>query len=146
MPTVADIMTTDVRSIEPQESLRSAAKLMQMLNVGALPVCSGKQLLGMVTDRDIVVRGIAAGLQGEKACVSDVMTGSVRSCTPDQDVHQVMQQMGQAQVRRMPVLGAAGALVGIVSLGDVALRQAGHTDATLREISEPGSTAAGGPR
>ena len=139
MPNVSEIMSTDVRSIEPQESLRRAAQLMHDLDVGALPVCDGERLLGMVTDRDITVRGVAAGLAPDSACVSDVMTGDVQFCTVDQDTEEVMRMMGDKQVRRLPVIDTDKNLVGIVSLGDMALRQPGHIDRTVREISEPGN-------
>jgi CBS-domain-containing membrane protein len=139
MPTIADIMTTDVQVIEPEETLQRAAQIMQDLNIGALPVCTGRRLLGMVTDRDITVRGVANGLVPAQACVSDVMTADAEFCSAEQDTREVMRQMGEMQLRRMPVVNADRELVGIVSLGDLALRQEGHIDRTVREISEPGS-------
>jgi CBS-domain-containing membrane protein len=137
MPNVSEIMSIDVQVIEPQDTLRRAAQLMQQLDVGALPVCNGEQLLGMITDRDITVRGVADGLDTDEACVSDVMSGDVQFCTEDQDAQDVMRMMGDKQVRRMPVLDVDKRLVGIVSLGDMALRQPGHVDQAVREISEP---------
>ena len=137
MPNVAEIMTTDVQVIGPQETLQLAAQLMDRLDVGSLPVCDGRRLLGMVTDRDITVRGTAAGLAPGAACVSDVMTTGTEWCTEDQDTEEVMRQMGQAQVRRLPVIDVDRRLVGIVSLADMATRQPGHIDATVREISTP---------
>ena len=142
MPTVSEIMSTDVQVIEPEETIQRAAQIMQDLDVGALPVCNGKQLLGMVTDRDITIRGVAAGLAPDHACVSDVMTRDAQWCTEDQDTEEVMRMMGEAQVRRMPVINVDKELVGIVSLGDLALRQSGHIDRTVREISEPGNFSA----
>jgi len=139
MPTVSEIMSTDVQIIEPQETLRHAAELMQTLDVGSLPVCDGDRLLGMLTDRDITVRGIAEGLNPDEACVSDVMSPCVEYCTVDQDTEEVLRLMGDKQVRRLPVVDGDKALVGIVSLGDLALRQPGHVDQTVREISEPPS-------
>lgn len=138
MSNVAAIMSRDVQVIEPQESLRRAASLMGELNVGALPVCDGERLMGMLTDRDITVRGVAEGLNPDDACVSDVMTPGVEFCTEDQDAEEVMRLMGDRQVRRLPVVDADKNLVGIVSLGDMALRQPGHIDDTVRQISEPG--------
>jgi len=137
MPTVSDIMTTSVQVVGPEETLQRAAQLMLDLDVGALPVCNGKQLLGMVTDRDITVRGVAAGLAPNEGCVSDVMTADAQWCSEDQDTEEVMRLMGEAQVRRMPVINLDKELVGIVSLGDLALRQGGHIDETVRQISEP---------
>lgn len=139
MPTVAEIMSTDVQTVTPEKTLRHAAQLMLDLDVGALPVCDGRRLLGMVTDRDIAVRGVASGLGPDDGCVSDVMSSDVRWLTDDQDSEAAKQLMGDAQVRRLPVINADKDLVGIVSLGDLALRQPGHIDETVREISEPGS-------
>jgi len=137
MSTVAEIMSTDVRTIQPQESLRRAAQCMQELDVGALPVCDGERLLGMLTDRDITVRGIADGLNPDQACVSDIMSPQVEYCTADQDAADAKRLMGSKQLRRLPVVDKDQRLVGIVSLGDLATREAGHIDEALREISEP---------
>ena len=138
MSTIAEIMSTDVRTIQPQESLRRAAQCMQELDVGALPVCDGERLLGMLTDRDIIVRGIADGLNPDQACVSDIMSPEVEYCTVDQDAEDAKRLMGSKQLRRLPVVDKYSRLVGIVSLGDLVTRESGHIDAALREISEPG--------
>ncbi|HLL11161.1 MAG TPA: CBS domain-containing protein [Rubrivivax sp.] len=137
MTQVADIMSTDVTVVEPQQSLRVAAQMMKELDVGALPVCNGKRLLGMLTDRDITVRAVADGLAPDTTCVSDVMTPDVDYCTDDQDTEEVMRQMGEKQLRRLPVIDADRKLVGIVSLGDLATRQNADIDETVRAISEP---------
>lgn len=143
MPCVHEIMTTDVQVIGPQETLQLAAQMMDQLDIGSLPVCDGRRLLGMVTDRDITVRGTAAGLAPDEACVSDVMTTGTQWCTEDQDTEEVMRQMGESQVRRLPVVNVDRELVGIVSLGDMATRQPGHVDRAVREISEPSEPEAG---
>lgn len=137
MPIVNEIMSVAVQVITPEATLRQAARMMLELDVGALPVCRDVTLLGMVTDRDIAVRGVAAGLMPDIACVSEVMTTTLEFCTEDQDTEEVMRTMGQAQVRRLPVVNMEGELVGIVSLGDMARRQPGHIDQTVREISKP---------
>ncbi len=142
MPNVSEIMSRDVQVIQPQESLRRAAQQMQALEVGSLPVCDGERLLGMLTDRDITVRGVAAGLDPDSACVSDVMSPDIEFCTADQDTEEVMRVMGERQVRRLPVVDENKHVVGIVSLGDVATRQPGHIDDTVRQISEPGGSNA----
>jgi CBS domain-containing protein len=142
MSKIADIMSTDVRTVQPQDSLRRAAQCMQELDVGALPVCDGERLLGMVTDRDIAVRAIADGLNPDEACVSDIMTPDVAFCTADQDAEEAKRLMGARQVRRLPVIDDDRRLVGIVSLGDLATRQTGHIDRAVREISEPSRVAA----
>lgn len=144
MTQVSEIMTTNVQVVGPEQSLQTAAQFMDQLNVGALPVCDGKRLLGMVTDRDITIRGTAAGLAPGAACVSDVMTERAVWCSQAQDIDEVMRMMGDAQVRRMPVLNDRQELVGIVSLGDLATRQSGHIDRAAREISSP-SEPDGGP-
>lgn len=137
MPTIADIMTRDVQLIGPDDTLQHAAQLMDQLNVGSLPVCNGDELLGIVTDRDITVRGTALGLDPAAACVSDVMTRGTETCTEDQDSQQVLRMMGNAQVRRLPVMNADRRLVGIVSLGDLATKQRGPVDDAVRDISTP---------
>lgn len=141
MSNVSDIMSTDVQVVEPQDSLRHAAELMQELDVGALPVCDGERLLGMLTDRDITVRGVAQGLDPDATAVSDIMTGEVEFATADQDTAEVMRVMGDKQIRRMPVVDQDRRLIGIVSIADLALRQPGHIDTTVREISEPSMEA-----
>jgi CBS domain-containing protein len=138
MTTVAEIMSTDVRTIAPQENLREAARLMRTLDVGALPVCQEGRLLGMLTDRDIAVRGVADGLAPERTAVSDIMSGDVECATEDEDAEDAMRRMGDRQLRRLPVVDEDRIIVGIVSLADVALRHDGHIDETVREISEPG--------
>ena len=141
---VAEIMSTDVQVVGPQETLQRAAQLMDQLNVGSLPVCDGRRLLGMVTDRDITVRGTAAGCAPDQACVSDVMSADTAWCTDDQDVQEVLRTMGEAQVRRLPVLNVDRELVGIVSLGDIATKDPAPVDEAVREISTP-SEPDGGP-
>ena len=137
MSCIADIMSIDVKTIQPQESLRRAAQCMQELDVGALPVCDGDRLLGMLTDRDITVRGIADGLDPDSACVSDIMSPNVETLTAEQDADEAKRLMGERQIRRLPVVDADRRLVGIVSLGDLAVRESGHIDRAVREISQP---------
>lgn len=140
MSTVAEFMSTKVQSIEPQQTLQRAAQMMHDLDVGSLPVCAGTRLLGMVTDRDIAVRGVAAGLKPAEACVSDVMTADPEFVTDDQDADEVLRTMGAAQVRRLPVVNVERQLVGIVSLSDLARCRHGAVDETMREICEPGGS------
>lgn len=138
MQRIAEVMTRDVKSVSPQETIRHAAQMMDELNVGALPVCDGRKLVGMVTDRDITVRGVAAGQSPDATRVEDVMSGPVQWCFDDQTVDEVMQQMGDTQIRRVPVVDHdTKALIGIVSLGDLATRHSAQVDRTLEEISTP---------
>ena len=137
MSQISEIMSTDVRVVEPQETLRRAAEMMVRLDVGALPVVTDNQLMGMLTDRDIVVRGVAAGLSPDAGCVSDVMTREVLYCPADQDTREVLDLMGEKQVRRLPVVDDDRHLVGIVSIGDLALNEPDDVGPAVSEISEP---------
>lgn len=141
MQTISEVMTCNVQSISPQESLRRAAQLMDELNVGALPVCEGDQLVGMVTDRDITVRGTSADIAPSDATVGDVMSTDVQWCFEDQSVDEVMKKMGHTQIRRVPVLSHdERKLIGIVSLGDVATKADGgdrHVSRAMEQVSAP---------
>ena len=137
MTTIADIMTRSVAAVGRDETLQAAARRMREMDVGALPVTDGRALAGMVTDRDIAIRGVAEGMVAQEALVADVMTEEVALCNETDSVEEVMAQMGDAQVRRLPVLGADREIVGIVALADLATRQSAPTDETLREISTP---------
>ena len=136
MQKISDFMTRNVQVVRPDESLQRAAQVMDELNVGSLPVCDVNGLVGMITDRDITVRAIAAGLPASTR-VSDVMTGHARWCTSGQSVQEAMAQMADVQIRRLPVIDAERRVVGIVSLGDLATRHQGHVAAALRRISDP---------
>ncbi|HZN48508.1 MAG TPA: CBS domain-containing protein [Ramlibacter sp.] len=141
MTTVADVMTRDVRTLSPNDSVVDAARCMDELNVGVIPVCDGEKLVGMVTDRDIVVRGVAqrGELKGMK--LADVMSGHVRCAKEGDDVEQVLSEMAEAQIRRLPVVDANQRLVGIVTLGDIAAKNPEGDEmevaASLGDISSP---------
>jgi CBS domain-containing protein len=137
MTTIAQIMTKSVATVQRDETLQAAAQRMRDMDVGSLPVLDGQAIVGMVTDRDIAVRGVADGMVAQESVVGDVMTEDVRCCRADDPVEAVMAEMGDARVRRLPVLDADNAIVGVVALADLATRQSAHTDATLREISTP---------
>lgn len=138
MQLISEIMTRDVRTISPKENIRRAAQLMDELNVGAIPVCDGDRLIGMVTDRDITVRATSAGESPEDTMVRDVMSVSVKTCFEDQQVDEVMEQMRDVQIRRVPVIDhETQNLIGIVSLGDVATKHSAEVDRTLEKISTP---------
>jgi CBS domain-containing protein len=134
-----DIMTRDVEVIRPNATVQEAAQKMDELNVGPLPVCDGERLVGMVTDRDIVVRGAAAGMDPKTTPVSEVMTRDVITCAEHADVDDAVRIMEVNQIRRLLVLGEDQRLVGIVSLGDLAIQADGEELAgeVLQEISEP---------
>jgi len=139
MQRIAEVMTPDVRSVAPQETVRRAAQMMDEMNVGALPVCDGQKLVGIVTDRDITVRATAAGKAPDEAHVDEVMSSNqLHWCFDDQTVDEVMQKMSDSQIRRVPVIDHdTKQLVGIVSLGDLATKHSAQVDRTLEEISTP---------
>ncbi len=139
---VSELMTTSVRTVNPDQPMREAAQFMLSEDAGSMPVCDGERLVGMVTDRDIAVRGVAEGL-GPDTPVREVMTGETLFCWDDDDVDTVAAKMSDAQVRRFPVVSRGDErLVGIVSLGD--LSQGDHDAAA--ETALEGITEPGGPR
>ena len=137
---VKDVMTTGVECVCPDTTLRTAAQKMKELDVGPLPVCGDDdRLAGIITDRDIAVRAVAAGLDPDTAQVRDVMTPNIIYCFEDQEVSDAAHMMEQNQIRRLAVLNREKRLVGIFSLGDLAVdggdeQLSGHT---LEAISEP---------
>jgi CBS domain-containing protein len=137
MKAISDIMTRDVKVISPDGNVQQAAQMMRDEDIGAVPVCNGKKLVGMITDRDIVIRTLADGKSPADAKVSDVMTDDVFWCFEDQTVGEVLQQMGDQQIRRIPVVNRDKELCGIVALGDLATRANADTDETLEDISAP---------
>jgi len=148
MKTIADVMSRDVTSVTPDDTIQRAAELMDDLDVGALPVTEGNRLIGIVTDRDITIRATAAGLGPEQTLVTEVMSEDLCHCFEDQSIDEVMQDMRDIQVRRIPVVSRdEHKLIGIVAIADLLLHVAGdgegETVDTLRDISSP--TAPGQP-
>jgi CBS domain-containing protein len=132
-------MTRGVRTMSPSDSLMFAAKAMEELDVGAIPVCEGDRVVGMVTDRDITIRGVAHGCPIETTPLRDVMSSQVQCVYEDQSIEEVASRMQDAQIRRLPVLDRQDHLVGILSLGDLATKAGTETAGeALSEISEPG--------
>jgi CBS domain-containing protein len=143
MQTIQDVMTRNVKSISPEDTVRRAAELMKELDVGAVPVVDGAKLVGMLTDRDITIRSTAAGQDPSKTRAGDVMSTDVRTCFATQTVEEVLAEMGDVQIRRVVVVDQAShSLVGIVSLGDMATKHAASTDQALGEISKPSDAKA----
>jgi len=116
---VRDAMTRDVHVANPQQTIVEAAKMMAEQDIGCLPVGDDDRLVGMLTDRDIVVRALAQGRDGQ-SLVGEVMTKSVKYCFDDEDMGQVLNNMGEVKIRRVPVVDRERHLVGVLSLGDVA--------------------------
>jgi CBS domain-containing protein len=135
---ICDVMTRDVEILNPKQTIKEAAHLMAQLDVGAMPVADGDRLVGMITDRDIAVRAVAEGRSPETQ-VRDVMTKEVKYCFEDEEVEEVTDNMADIKLRRLPVLTRQKRLVGIVSLGDIALVDGpDHVGTALCGISEPG--------
>lgn len=137
MEAISQVMTHDVTVISPQESVQRAAQMMRDWNVGSLPVCDGQRLVGMITDRDIAIRATADGRAPDQIRVEQVMTAEVLWCYEDQTVGEVLQHMGDSQVRRIPVVDRNKNLVGMVSLGDIATRHTASAEDALEKISTP---------
>jgi len=118
---IREIMTDHVEFVTPEQTLRDAALKMRDLGVGPLPVCENQGVVGMLTDRDITIRAVAEGLDTEKTMVRDVMSGELICCYDDQEVDVAAHLMQSQQIRRILVLDRDKRLVGIVSLGDLAV-------------------------
>lgn len=135
---IREIMSKDVQTVRPEATLVEAAQKMRQIDSGAIPVCDGDKLKGILTDRDIVVRAIAEGKNPEISTVEEVLTAGPLWVYDDEDVKEANRLMEENQVRRLMVVDRSKKLVGIISLGDISQHQdeelAGNT---LQEISEP---------
>jgi CBS domain-containing protein len=134
---ISEIMTRDPELIDPNASIREAAKRMRSENVGALPVGENDRLIGMVTDRDIVTRGVAEERMAGTTSVREVMSEKVFYCFEDNDLEAAAKCMADHQVRRLPVLNRDKRLVGIVSLADLARTGEEAEKIALEGVSEP---------
>ena len=140
---VQDIMTGQPRSLTPDSTAREAAQLMKSEDVGMLPVvrsAGSKNIVGVVTDRDLAIRHVAEGHSSPDCPVSEAMSSNVKTCKENDSVDDVMRVMGREQVRRIPIVDERGDLVGIVAQADIA-READDKKAerTVEKISQPGS-------
>jgi CBS domain-containing protein len=133
---IKDCMTKDVELIAPSATILEAARSMRDGDFGLLPVGENDRLIGMITDRDITIRAVAEGMDPAGTQVRDCMSSKVLYCFEDQDTDDVARNMGANQVRRLPVLNREKRLVGIVSLGDLAVSLADESAEALREISQ----------
>ena len=140
---IREVMTRDVRIISPNDTLDSAAQLMEEEDFGSLPVAENDRLVGMLTDRDITIRAVARGLVPRESTVREVMSAEVKYVYDDESVRDVATVMGDLQVRRLPVLDRHKRLVGIVSLGDLARAKPASAGDALQAIAEaPAGTLA----
>lgn len=135
---VSEVMTRDVQTVRPDQPVQEAASFMLSAGAGSIPVTDGDRLIGMITDRDIAVRGIAKGY-GPDTPVRELMSDELICAREDDDVDDVASKMCDAQVRRLPVIDEQDRLCGIVSLGDLS-RDADDDAAAkaLQGVSEPG--------
>jgi len=134
---VSECMTRDVRIASPDDTIQQAAQVMAEIDSGALPVGENDRLVGMVTDRDIAIRAVGQG-KGPDCKVREVMSGDIRYCYEDDRLKDVLDNMGELQVRRLPVLDRNKRLVGIISLADTAKDQADKAGDALSAIAKPG--------
>ena len=142
---VSEVMTGDVKIADPSRSIQDAAKLMDKNDCGSLPVGEGDRLVGMITDRDIVVRAVAAGLPASTP-IRDIMSAEVKYCFEDEEIEDVAENMADIQMRRLPVLNRDKRIVGIVSLGDLARSDEECAGEALAGIAQPGNGRMAVPR
>ena len=135
---ISEVMTTEVETIRADQTAREAASFMLRADAGSIPVCDGDKVIGIITDRDIAVRGVAEG-RGPDTPVSELMSDGIICAREDEEIETVAQRMSEEQVRRLPVLDAEEKLIGIVSLGDLA-REARSEPAqeAFEGVSAPG--------
>ncbi|HYR27448.1 MAG TPA: CBS domain-containing protein [Thermoanaerobaculia bacterium] len=135
---VRDVMTPNPECVSERDSIQDVARIMKDQDTGVVPVVDGKKIIGLITDRDIVVRGIAEGKDVSSVKVNELMTKSVRSVKEDTPLNEVLDLMGNAEIRRLPVVNGNDELVGIVSLGDIATNSNadGRVGKAVEDISE----------
>ena len=135
---IRDVMTANPTTVTDTDSVLDVARIMRDQDTGVVPVVSGKKIIGLVTDRDIVVRAIAGGKDIRNARVNDVMTKQVRTVNEDASVREVLEMMSGAQIRRVPVVNRNNELVGIVSMKDIAVEtnQDSKLGKTVEDISK----------
>jgi CBS domain-containing protein len=138
---ISEIMTTNPELIDPSASIRDAAKRMKDDDIGALPVGENDRLIGMVTDRDIAVRGVAEDRAPETTTVRDVMSEKIFYCFEDDDIEDAARCMAENQIRRVPILNREKRLTGIVSLADIAQTGADCEKTALEGVSKQSSEA-----
>ncbi|MEP6982855.1 MAG: CBS domain-containing protein [Sphingomicrobium sp.] len=135
---ISEVMTRDVQTVRPDQTVREAASFMLNADAGAIPVTEGERLVGMITDRDIAVRGVAEG-HGPDTPVRDLMTNDIVAARLDDDTDDVAARMSEAQVRRLPVIDDQEKLCGIVSLADLSQQGEGEAaEQALQGVSQPG--------
>lgn len=135
---IRDVMTANPECVSERDSLRDVARIMKDRDTGVVPVVDGRKIIGLITDRDIVVRGLAEGKNLDNATAADLMTKHVRSVRDDASVNEALELMSSAEVRRVAVVDKNDELVGIVSLGDISIStdKDSKVGKTIENISE----------
>ncbi|HEX6099368.1 MAG TPA: CBS domain-containing protein [Thermoanaerobaculia bacterium] len=135
---IRDVMTPNPECVSEKDSIRDVARIMKDQDTGVVPVVDGKKIIGLITDRDIVVRGLAEGKNLDNVRVNELMTKSIRSVREDASVSEALELMSNAEIRRVAVVNGNDELVGIVSLGDIASQtnQDGRVGKAVENISE----------
>ena len=135
---IRDVMTANPTCVSEKDNVRDAAQIMKNQDTGVVPVVEGKKVIGMITDRDIVVRGLAEGKNLENTSVTELMTKEVRSVREDATINEAMELMSSADIRRIAVVNASDEIVGIVSIGDISKSgtRDGKVGQTVESISE----------
>lgn len=135
---VKDIMSSTVQSVQSSDTIASAARIMGEKDVGFLPVLDAKKIVGVLTDRDIAVRAVGAGVRSDEP-VNKIMTKNAVTCSQDCDIDDALEIMSDEQVRRLPVCGEENDLLGVVALADAAEQNIDKREVaeTLKEICEP---------
>ncbi|WP_312693125.1 CBS domain-containing protein [Caproiciproducens sp.] len=135
---VKDIMSTEIASVNSDDSIERAAQLMKQYDVGSIPVCSQEKIIGIVTDRDIALRATAQGQKLQQQTVRDIMSSNPVVGSPDMDVHDAAKIMSEKQIRRLPIVDQNN-LVGIVALGDISVEPdlQDNAEEALKNISQP---------
>ena len=134
---VREVMSPDVKIASPEDTLQHAAEMMVEIDAGVLPIGENDRLIGMLTDRDITIRAVARGKAPDRTKVREVMSPDIKYIYEDESVEHAAENMGNLQIRRLPVLNREKRLVGIVSLGDLALKKKGKAGDALKDISQP---------
>ena len=134
---VRDLMTTNVKWANQDQSIEEVARLLSTSDIGSVPVCQGEQVLGIITDRDIIVRAIAQGKDPKTTKCSEIMSKNIKTVTGDTDVHQASDLMAENQIRRLPVV-ENNRLIGFLAIGDIAVESIHVNEAgeALSDISE----------
>lgn len=138
---VKELMSKNIASVTPDTPIIEVAKIMKKMNIGSVPVCEGDKVIGILTDRDIVLREVAMGKNIEGVTAKDVMTVGISTAAPEMDVHEAAKLMADKQVRRLPVV-EEDRLIGMLALGDLAVRTKLEDNAgdALSDISKPTHT------